>query len=147
MLSAFKRSAVSFAALAAFFVADARADGWSIDLSKRSIGVSIFGGNHRHQTSRGYRRYSPPRQRYAPQKVWVPGCYITEYEKSWVQGSHRKVYVQPVFEKRYDACGNPYRFKVSPGYYEVVHEPGYWETRPVKVWKSGYWRVIHGRGH
>lgn len=138
MLSAFKKTAMSLAAFAALLSADANAGGgWSVDFGNRSVRVSV---------SSGHRRYAPRRVTCPPRKVWVPGRYVTEYEKYWVPGTSRKVYVPPVHQKRYDACGNPYRYEVSPGRYEVVHEPGYWETRSVKVWKPGYWRVIHGRG-
>lgn len=56
-------------------------------------------------------------------------CSPRTYEKRvWVPASYRKVWVEPAYETRYDACGRRYRVLVREGHWRTVHEPGRWET-------------------
>ncbi|MAE62974.1 MAG: hypothetical protein CMJ18_01775 [Phycisphaeraceae bacterium] len=71
-----------------------------------------------------------------------PGRYVTYTERVCVaQGHYRKTWVAPVYETRYDECGEPYRYEVRAGYYEKVWVPARHERRVVKKW------VPHHRHH
>ena len=137
MLSSLKRSMLPLAALVLLLSApvEAQRSTWSADFGTRSVSVRYSKRGHRVTT-----------RRYAPRKEWVPGRYVNECQRVWVEGIKRKVYVEPIFEIRYRACGTSYEVQVDGGYYKTVYEPGHFENRWVKVWKPGYWRVIHGRG-
>lgn len=75
-----------------------------------------------------------------PPRVWVPGHYATRFEQVFVPGATQRVWVPPVYEWRYDACGRAYQACVQPGHYRTVCSPGRYETRPVQVWVDGHWR-------
>ena len=57
----------------------------------------------------------------------------------------RQVWVDPVYETRYDNCGNPIQVLVTPGHYRTVQTPGHWETRPRTIRHPGRW--IYTCGH
>ena len=119
--------------LPAFSAQSAHAQEWSVDFSNRSVTVQA--------TSRGHRVTA---RTCAPRKVWVPGRYEVQMRKVWVEGHNRKVWVEPVYETRFDACGRPFRVLIAEGHYRLVREPGCYQNRRVKVWRPGFWRVTQG---
>ncbi len=108
----------------------AQASEWSADFSNGSISASV--GRRGHRVSN---------RRYAPRKVWVAGRYVLEKRRVWVAGTKRKVYVEPVYETRYDDCGRAYQVLICEGHYRVIRDPGCYEIRRVRVWRPGFWRV------
>jgi len=88
--------------------------------------------------------HAPPGY-YAPTpRLWVPGHYEVVWQKVWVAGVERRVWVEPVFELRYDSCGRAFQFCAAGGHWETVCEPGHYETRDVQVWTPGHWQSGHG---
>jgi hypothetical protein len=77
---------------------------------------------------------------------WVPGHYETVERDVWVPGTCEKVWIEPCYETRYDACGRPYRVLVKPGHWTTVETPGHFETRCVQVWVEGCWKPSHACG-
>jgi hypothetical protein len=77
----------------------------------------------------------------APCRVWVPGHYAQREKKVWVEGRRTRVWIEPLYEIRRDACGRPIEVCVAPGHYADVFEPGHYETRTVRVWRPGHWRI------
>jgi len=70
----------------------------------------------------------------------VPGRYETVVRQVWVEGCERRVWREAVYETVYDWLGRPVRRCVSEGRWEIVREPGRYETRYEQVWREGYWR-------
>lgn len=62
------------------------------------------------------------------------GHYETRYERVWVPGEIRRVWVPPVYEWRYDSCGRRIRVVCQAGYYRNERCPGRYEQRAVRVW-------------
>ncbi len=120
----------SFAALP-LLAADAQAGGGlSIGFSKHgrhgSVGVQIgFPG-------RGYDDCAPRPPQYG-------GHWETVCERVWINGTCEQVYVQPIYETRWDACGRPYQVCVRAGYWNTVQHPGHWEERSRQVWRQAGW--------
>ena len=77
------------------------------------------------------------------------GCWEWREERVWIEGYESRVWVQPVYETRYDHCGRRYQVIVRAGYWQTVCEPGHWEVRKHKVWVPNYYpserRVRFGR--
>jgi hypothetical protein len=78
---------------------------------------------------------------YVPSRVWIPGRYEYELQRVWVPGRSERIWVEPVFQLRYDGCGNLLRVLLSPGHWSTVHHPGHYETRRVRVWVPGHWQA------
>lgn len=117
-----------------FIVAqEARGGEWSVDYANRSVTVRASSRGHRVTT-----------RTCAPRKVWVPGRYEIQMQKVWVEGRTRKVYVEPVYETRFDSCGRAYQVLIAEGYYRLVRDPGCYQNRRVMVWRPGFWRVTQG---
>ncbi|MEM7308530.1 MAG: hypothetical protein AAF682_17745 [Planctomycetota bacterium] len=104
-----------------------------IHFGKRSKSIHATVGNVRV----GYRT---PRRVCAPRKVWVPGRYDTVTRQVWIPGGKEKVWIEPLYQTRYDECGRPYQVLVRDGYWTVRQLPGYYETRCEQVWVPGYWK-------
>ncbi len=73
-------------------------------------------------------------------RVWVPGHYEIRTERRWVEGAEKHVYVMPVRETRYDACGRRYEVELRSGYWMLQREPGRFIETEVRVWVPGHWR-------
>lgn len=93
----------------------------------------------------GRRPYNP-RPAYCPpqrvQRVWVPGCWVTETQRNWIPARTEQVFVEAVYETRYDSCGNPYQVLVCAAHYQTVTHPGYWDECQVRVWRPGHWQTV-----
>jgi hypothetical protein len=63
------------------------------------------------------------------------GHWETVVERVWVPGCPEQVWVQPLYETRYDPCGHPIQVCVRAGYWTTVQRPGHWEDRPRQVWR------------
>lgn len=71
---------------------------------------------------------------------WVPGHYVTRTETVLVRPERcERVWVEPLYDTRYDDCGRPYRVLVRDGYWREVTVPARYETRHVEVWVPGRW--------
>lgn len=125
---------------------------WSGSSSWNRYGTNRS-SSYTNRTSRTWNRRSPSswstsgvRSRYghtqAPQRVWVPGRWVFETKKHWAPGWSEKVWQPPVFETRFDFCGNSYQVQINAGFYRTVHHPGRWEYRKQKVWQAPHWDLL-----
>ncbi len=130
----FSRIALALATFStlSFLAPAAEAGGLSIGFSKHgrhgSVGVWIGGG---------------PSCAPAPRPPSYGGHWETVVERVWVPGSAQQVWIEPVYQTRYDSCGRPYQVCVRAGYWTTVQSPGHWEERQRQVWRHSAWR--HGR--
>jgi hypothetical protein len=103
--------------------------------SSFGFGFSHFG---RHSGfGFGFSSYQP-----APvyvQRCWVPAHYETVCEQVWVQGCSRRVWVEPAYQTFTDPAGNTRQALVREGYWNVVLDPGHYETRYVQVLVAGHY--------
>ncbi len=77
--------------------------------------------------------------------VFVPGHYETVERRVWIPETKEKIWVEPIYETRYDSCGRPYRVLVCDGTWRVVVHPGHYETRCERVYVDGGWADRCGR--
>lgn len=129
--------------------------GLSIGGRSGALGISIHGGSFGvsyRSGSPGYRasvRYAPHAPRYEhpaaclPRRVWTPGHYDTVERRVWVPGHEDRVWVEPVYETRYDAYGRSCEVLVRAGYWKTVRSPGHYETRRDEVWVPGGWEPVY----
>lgn len=103
------------------------------------LGVTILGNALANAQAYPVPAYAPPpRVYYPPETVWVPGRYVTRYERRWVPGHweldrvgrHGHEYDDDGFDDR----PPPRRHRVwVPGHHELVEVtawvPGHWEER------------------
>ena len=82
---------------------------------------------------------------YVTSRVWVPGHYESVCERVWVPGLSQRVWVDPIFELRYDSCGNALRVLASPGHWKTIQQPGHFEDRSVRLWTPGHWEARGAR--
>jgi hypothetical protein len=75
---------------------------------------------------------------------WVPAHFQTAWEKVWIPGRSRRVWVEPVYRTEFTSCGNPVQILVTPGHYQMIQEPGHFETVKKKVWVPGTWTYACG---
>jgi len=99
----------------------------------QSIRASTYSGPAAAWTSHG-RRPS-----YESSRVWIPGRSETTYERVWVPGRTERVWVDPEWSIRIDACGRAVRVLVCAGHWERVHRPGHYELQPRTRWIPGRW--------
>ena len=108
-----------------------------------SFGIA-FGKKTRHGSiAIGYSTgafWAPSHRMHCAPPVWVPAHFETRCEQVWVAGCYETVWVEPVFELRYDACGRAYKICVAGGHTTVVQKPGHYVTRQVQVWVAGHWQ-------
>jgi hypothetical protein len=77
--------------------------------------------------------------RCTPARIFVPGHYASVEREVWVPACREKVWVDPVYATRHDACGRPVRVLVCEGRWSVRVVPGHYETRCERVWvPAGY---------
>jgi hypothetical protein len=112
--------------------ADASDFGIQLHGKKGSIAVHIGDGH-------GYAHPAP--RPVAMQHVWVPGHFETVQDRVWVEGRSERVWVEPVYQWHYDACGRATRVCVQQGYFDTVCTPGHYETCARQVWIEGCWRM------
>jgi len=112
--------------------------------SRVSVGVEVgpfgfgFSNVHRIPAPRPY--CPPPSYCPPPAHVWVPGHYETRCETVRLPGHYESVWVEPVYERRVDHCGEVTEVLVRPGYHKRVWVEGGYETREVRVWVPGCYR-------
>lgn len=94
----------------------ARADSFGVTFGKKTKHGSITVGY-----STGPSFGSRYKVHHAP-RFWVPGHYETRCEKIWIE---------PRYEWRHDACGRAFLACVAPGHFV---------TREVKVFVPGHWQ-------
>ena len=70
--------------------------------------------------------------------------YVTE--RVWVEGARRKIWVPAEYGYVHEPCGRRRRIVVRAGYYRIVQDPGYYETRTRRVWVPYRPAVTPGRG-
>ena len=69
--------------------------------------------------------------------TWVPGHYESVPHSVYVPGRREKIWIDPIYEDRFDACGQRTRVLVQGGGWKVIEHPGHYETRFEQVWVSG----------
>ena len=72
-------------------------------------------------------------------RVWVPARTVTRRHKIWVDPYRERIWDEPVYEYRYDDCGNRVRVLVRAGCWRWIDHPGRWEWRTRDVYEPGYW--------
>lgn len=72
------------------------------------------------------------------------GHWTIVRERVWVEGRCERVWIEPIYETRFDACGRPIQICIRQGYWHTVQHPGYWNTVERRVWVEGHG---HGHGH
>ncbi len=106
-------------------------------------GIAIGIGHQGHHGSVGVQIGIPwGSQRPAPPQYG--GHWETVVERTWVAGTFTQVWIQPLYQTRYDACGRPYQVCVRAGYWDTRQLPGYYEDRTCRVWRPAGW---HGGHH
>jgi hypothetical protein len=109
----------------------------SAQVSRVSLGFQGRHGNLSLNFGAPFQRPGYTRQPVCP--VPTPGGHGGHWrvieEKVWVPGRIENVYVDPIYETRYDHCGNPYRVLVRAGCWSTIEHPGHWEIRQRKVWE------------
>ena len=103
--------------------------------------------------SRGFR--PAPQETCRPIDSRIPrgyrgGHYETRYERVWIPGELRRIWVPPVYEWRYDSCGRRIRVICQEGFYRTERAPGRYHTEARRVWVPA--RATHvgsrrGRSH
>lgn len=144
-----KLSALSLCAILGFPSA-AEAQEFSVSLGRYSrtpqVGVSAPIGSNAHlgvryvngRVSASYVR-RPTSYPTSHQRVWVPGCYENREQRVWVPATRQRVWIEPVYETRYDPCGRPIRVLVRPGCTQWQTVPGHYQTKTVRVWVPGHY--------
>lgn len=136
----FAKSLVLSALLAAALAPAARAGSeFELRFGKRSEHgafelryVQDFAAPNAH--GHGFKHVERPRPR-----VWVDGHYENRCERVWIEGCAKQVWVEPVFERRFDACGRELQVLLRPGCWQWVQTPGHFELRNVQSWVPGHW--------
>ncbi len=113
-------------------VPSARASDFGVQIHGKKGSIAFHIGNGHP--------YPAPRP-VATQREWVPGHFETVEDRVWIQARSERVWVEPVYQWRYDACGRATRVCVQPGYWNTVCAPAHFETCPRQVWIEGFWRV------
>jgi len=72
-------------------------------------------------------------------RLWSPGHYELVREPVWIPGCSERVWAEPVFEWRRDACGRLFRVELRAGYWKNISRPGHYEYRSRRVWRPGHW--------
>ncbi len=65
--------------------------------------------------------------------------YRTVVRRVWIPGTVERVWIEPVYETRYDACGRPIRILVCEGTWKDIERPGHYAIRYVRVWTPARW--------
>ena len=84
-------------------------------------------------SSYGGRSYRAPRQ------TWIAGHYEFVNRDVWIPGRIERVYVEPIFETRWNACGLAVRVVIREGYFRDVRRHGHFISRSVRTWIPGQW--------
>ncbi len=94
--------------------------------------LTIGFSKHGKHSSVGVQIGIPLRPRPAPQNYG--GYWQTIVERTWVAGTITQVWVPPIYQTRYDACGRATQVCVRAGYWDTRQTPGYYEDRTRRVW-------------
>ena len=102
-----------------------------------NVSASRYRGSY-NRPRRGYgsRGYTPPTTR-----IWVPGHYTQVAYQVFVPERLEKIWVAPVYETRYRACGTAYQVLVTAGFWKEICHPARYETRYRKQWVPGRYEV------
>ncbi len=107
--------------------------------------VTTYGGRGIQRDAGYHQRRAPVRIAPQPRRHWVPGHYEWVDRRIWIPGRTERVWMQPVYEWRYDWCGNQYQVMVRAGYWRDVCHPGHYEWRKERVYRPGYWTTDYRR--
>ncbi len=103
-------------------------------------------GDRYERSHRNERRVTlSPRAPRNARNRWIAGYYKNVPKRVWIPARYERVWIEPVYETRYDECGEPYRVLVCNGYWKKVYVAGCYETRYVKVWMPGRWSRGYAR--
>ena len=115
-----------------------------VSLGRPSSGVSASFGLRRGRPY-GVARIGYGRS-YGRSRTWVAGCYVDRRQKVWIDGYRDRVWDEPIYETRYDDCGNRVQVLIRAGCWRWVDVPGRWEWRTNRVWQPGHWSYRARRG-
>ena len=120
----------------------------SLSLQKRhgnaTIGASLNLGNGACGAQYTYGQGRRNRVNYAaPRRTWVPAGYTYQDQRVWVPASWERVWIDPVYRRELNSCGNVVRVLVRAGYWDKVRVPGRYEVQRVRVYNPGRW-VVRG---
>jgi len=81
--------------------------------------------------------------------TWVSGHWAVTHERICVSPARtERVWIQPVYGTRYDACGRAHRVVVRAGHWDTFTIPARYETRARRVYREGHWQACGARcGH
>ncbi len=97
---------------------------------------------YQQRSPRAARAVLPRTYRVAPRRIWVAGRYERVRRRVWVGGGYRREWAAPVHGTRIDSCGRPVTILIRKGYWNLIEQPGHFETRWVQVWVDGYRKTI-----
>ncbi len=104
--------------------------------SAQVLRVSVGGDGFRAELGLG-RGYAPAvRPRYAP-VVAPAGSWQEVRRQVWVPAARQRVWQEPCYAERRDACGRLVRVLVRAGGWCWVETPGHLEWRTERVWVPG----------
>ncbi len=115
---------------------ESRSGGAELRVGSRGVSLDLHSRN-------GSSRRSTRRSPITVHPGYDGGRYEYRSERFWVPGYDKEVWVEPVYEWRYDPCGRRTRVLVRSGYYRTVCVPGRYDTRQVKVWVPARRTRIH----
>lgn len=113
---------------------ETRSGGAALRVGSQGVSLDVHGHSSRRPAVSIHPGYSGGRYEYRTQRTWVAG-----YD--------RQVWVEPVYDWHYDACGRRTQVLVRSGYYRTVCVPGRYENRQVKVWVPARRTRVHNHGH
>jgi hypothetical protein len=70
---------------------------------------------------------------------WVPGRFETVSRHVWVAGCEERIWVEPTYSFRVDACGRTIRILVEDGHWTTIQHPGHFEWKSEQVFVPGHW--------
>ncbi len=121
--------------------AAAQERGVRVDLKRGSISAS-YGRGEIRRAPRSYGRRHTQRRSFSTRRIWVAGRYELVNRRVHEPAYIERIWIDPVYETRYDPCGRARRVLICDGYWKKVRVPARWVNKRVRVWKPGYWRTV-----
>ncbi len=122
-----------FSSLSSLVSPVASAQELQVGLERSLGGASVRAALYLGDPGPGYRlTYCRPRHGASDR-------YRTVARRVWVPGTVERIWIDPVYETRYDACGRPVRILICEGTWKDIERPGHYEIRYVRVWTPTRW--------
>lgn len=143
--------AVALASLTLSGLAAAAPGGSHASTTCTAAGCTINGSGHGHDhapSARNANRGRGHAGQACGQRIYVAGHHTWVTERVCIQPARtNRVWVDDVYQVRYDACGTPYRVLVRRGHWKHVQVPARYENRQVRRWVAGGWRTCDRTGY